>query len=758
MIVLSTTSDIIRVVTTAAVATDVHVTYVDNTTTTYTPDKQNTAITTATTTTIVSSPAASTQRQIKTLTLVAVGGAQTATLQFYNGATAYQLCPTISLASGESIAYVDCIGWTTIDTNGAIKNAFSIPNGDKGDISVSGGGATWTIDANVVDNTKAAQMATMTLKGNDTASTANPIDLSAARARELLAIYLNGTNTAQLYGHSYFQNAAGTFDQAGRMDAILRNTLRFEASNFKNRAVNGSRATRDTSGGLGGWQAHLFNTQYRTTKTAPYTPIGGVTFFQWGINDLGHYTNTTQQRTAFIHAMRTCISRSRAATVRLNTHASIAYGAGFVSTAGQQNFATTDILRRATGTVNSTITITIPADYAGEKIALCFIGKAGTTGGVASYSGTAGLTGTISTNDIKAVADATMCPVVTRYTAPVTGATQTIIITVTSVGTNFDFDSYWLESLTPPPVIVCNLTRLPLTGQSNYANWMAVPGSTEATRDADVLEWNAALVALKAEFGGMVQIADIDTVINKTAAFYSANAPAQVHLNEWGSGIACQAIIAAINNLTAEGSYGDLNCWSPTAYPNSAVQTAFRVGHQFTTQCAGISATTYTCVAQDMFAIPFRVTKANTRFDLATIEVTNAATAGTTLRFGIYFNKLDEDYPGQLAANEWGTTALGAGAGARTRSMTIELDPDLYWLVVKVDATVVTNPTLRQIFGPSPDMPHFATTGLPIAAASMPVGYKLTGAGTGALPLTFTSGGTLVALAPYIALRGAAPG
>lgn len=64
----------------------------------------------------------------------------------------------------------------------------AIPNGDKGDITTSGGGSTWTINNNAitvnkiandsVTNAKLANMATATVKGRATTGTGDPEDLA----------------------------------------------------------------------------------------------------------------------------------------------------------------------------------------------------------------------------------------------------------------------------------------------------------------------------------------------------------------------------------------------------------------------------------------------------------------------------------------------------------------------------------------------------------------------------------------------------
>ena len=102
--------------------------------------------------------------------------------------------------------------------------AATVADADYGDITVSGTGTVWTIDNkavtgpkiddNAVTNAKLAQMATLTIKGNNTGGTANALDLTATQLTAMLNAFtsvLKGLVPASGGGTTTFLRADGTF-------------------------------------------------------------------------------------------------------------------------------------------------------------------------------------------------------------------------------------------------------------------------------------------------------------------------------------------------------------------------------------------------------------------------------------------------------------------------------------------------------------------------------------------------------------------
>jgi hypothetical protein len=89
-----------------------------------------------------------------------------------------------------------------------------ISDGDKGDVTVSGGGTTWTIDPAVITNAKLANVSTATFKGRTTAGVGSPEDLTGTQATALLDTFtstLKGLTPASGGGTANFLRADGTW-------------------------------------------------------------------------------------------------------------------------------------------------------------------------------------------------------------------------------------------------------------------------------------------------------------------------------------------------------------------------------------------------------------------------------------------------------------------------------------------------------------------------------------------------------------------
>lgn len=123
MIILDATTKSLEIVLGGAITTNqlpVQVAYADITTTTFDPKHNDTASNSTTPVTIVAAPAASTQRQIKTINVYNRDTVNAVvTIQYNNNATT-RILVKITLAADSTLFYTDTEGWRVITTAGAI--------------------------------------------------------------------------------------------------------------------------------------------------------------------------------------------------------------------------------------------------------------------------------------------------------------------------------------------------------------------------------------------------------------------------------------------------------------------------------------------------------------------------------------------------------------------------------------------------------------------------------------------------------------
>ena len=133
MLLLTDTTHSLELVTSSTSAVHVVVSWVDISASAFTPGTADFATSAATDTTIVAAPSASTQRQVKEITIRNAGAAaNVVTVQKDVSGTEREITPDVTLAAGEALCYTDGQGWFTLDAYGRRKTTASEVAGTAG--------------------------------------------------------------------------------------------------------------------------------------------------------------------------------------------------------------------------------------------------------------------------------------------------------------------------------------------------------------------------------------------------------------------------------------------------------------------------------------------------------------------------------------------------------------------------------------------------------------------------------------------------
>jgi hypothetical protein len=143
MILLKATTETLVLETNSIADIDYSVSYADITSTSFSPSTSEGKITSITSTTLVSAPAASTQRQIKLITISNRHASTTNTVRLKKviSGTDYYATPSIALLAGETVQYMDAVGWTWYSANGSVKSVQTAA-GSNTQIQFNNSGAT----------------------------------------------------------------------------------------------------------------------------------------------------------------------------------------------------------------------------------------------------------------------------------------------------------------------------------------------------------------------------------------------------------------------------------------------------------------------------------------------------------------------------------------------------------------------------------------------------------------------------------------
>lgn len=119
---------------------------------------------------------------------------------------------SLQLSSATLTGALSTTDWNTFNSKQAAGNYLTALTGDV--VATGPGSVSSTIQSNVVTNTKLAQMATLTIKGNNTGGASNALDLTVAQTNAMLPVFtstLNGLAPLSGGGTSNYLRADGSW-------------------------------------------------------------------------------------------------------------------------------------------------------------------------------------------------------------------------------------------------------------------------------------------------------------------------------------------------------------------------------------------------------------------------------------------------------------------------------------------------------------------------------------------------------------------
>lgn len=197
MITLTDTTHILELTTGSATNVDVFVSYADHTTSGAVLGDQQTLITTATTTTILGAPAASTQRQVKLISISNTSATPNAIVVKKDiSATEYDLF-TMTMPGNSQLYYVDGVGWQAFNNQGQLQMANVGVTGVFNNGYVLTGALYETFDRNLCDEVNTAVLSSGRLS---LAAIYIPAGVTVNSISFWSATTAAGTPTNQLFG------------------------------------------------------------------------------------------------------------------------------------------------------------------------------------------------------------------------------------------------------------------------------------------------------------------------------------------------------------------------------------------------------------------------------------------------------------------------------------------------------------------------------------------------------------------------------